>query len=69
MDQPGKVFNPARARSAEQGNRFSLSPFAPENLVSRDGFAVSSRVSLLILHIQAGSGAYSRDFSRFPRGR
>ena len=27
---------------------FSLSPFAPENLISRDGSAVPSRVSLLI---------------------
>ena len=27
MDQPGKVANPARGQ-----------PFAPENLVSRDGF-------------------------------
>ena len=41
----------------------SLSPFAPENLVSRDGFgrrepgsAVATRVSLLILHTQAKSG-------------
>ena len=31
--------------------------------------AVPSRVSLLILHTQAESGAYSRDFSRFPRRR
>ena len=33
------------------------------------GSAVPSRVSLLILHIQAGSGAYSRDSSRIPRRR
>ena len=45
----------------------SLSSFAPDNLVSVDEFAVTSRVSLLILHIQAESGAYSRDSSRFPR--
>ena len=48
MEQPGKVTNPARG----QLNRkmfFSLSPFAPENLVSRDaGSAVPSRVSLFI---------------------
>ena len=48
------------------------SSYVPENLVSRDGF--SSRqpahsVSLLILHTQAESGAYSRDSSRFPRRR
>ena len=43
----------------------SLSPFAPENLVSRDGLAFPSRVSLLILHTQAETGAYSRHSSRF----
>ena len=40
-DQPGKVGNPAR----DQLNRkmiISLSAFAPENLVSRDGSAVPS---------------------------
>ena len=47
----------------------SLSPYVPENLVSRDGLAVPSRVSLLILHTQAESGVYSRDSSRFPRRR
>ena len=37
-DQPGKkVANPARGQLNRQ-NDFSLSPFAPENLVSRDGF-------------------------------
>ena len=46
----------------------ALSPCEPENLVSRDGFeAVPSRVSLLILHIQAESGAYLWDSSRVPR--
>ena len=33
MDQPGKVANPARGRL-----NISLSAFAAENLVSRDGF-------------------------------
>ena len=33
------------------------------------GSAISCRVSLLILYTQAGSGAYSRDSSRFPRRR
>ena len=36
-DQPGKVANPARGQVNKE-NEFSLSPFAPENLVSRDGF-------------------------------
>ena len=49
----------------------SLSPFAPENLVSRDesGCLVPSLVSLLIPYTQAEPGAYSRDCSRFPRWR
>ena len=46
----------------------SLSPFAPENFVSRDGFGVQSRVSLLISILKTESCAYSRDSSRFPRG-
>ena len=33
MDQPGKVANPARVSCTEKINT-SLSPFAPENLVS-----------------------------------
>ena len=33
------------------------------------GSAVSSRVSLLVLHTQAECGAYLRCFSRFPRRR
>ena len=47
----------------------SLSAFAPEHLVSRDGSTVPSRVSLLILHTQAEFGAYLRDSSRVPRRR
>ena len=39
-DQPGKVVYPAR------GQLISLSPFAPENLVSRDGFG-SLLISIL----------------------
>ena len=37
VDQSGKVVNPARGQLNKE-NYFSLSPFAPENLVSRDGF-------------------------------
>ena len=64
MHQPGKVANPARGQLNGE-NEYPLSPYGPENLVSRDG----SRVSLLILHTQAESGAYSRDSSRFLRRR
>ena len=37
MDQPGKVANPARGQLTGKIN-ISLSAFAPDNLVSRDGF-------------------------------
>ena len=46
-DQPDKVANPARGQLNRE-NVFPLSSFAPESLVSRDGFGVPSRVSLLI---------------------
>ena len=39
-DQPGKVANPARGQLNRE-NDISLSPFVPENLVSRDAFASS----------------------------
>ena len=38
IDQPGKVANPARGQLNRKLNIF-LSPFAPENLVPRDGFS------------------------------
>ena len=45
-NQPGKVANPARGQLNKKNELFCfLSPFAPENLVSR---AILSRVSLLI---------------------
>ena len=48
----------------------SLSAFAPENLVSRDGFGSPVlRRQPSHLHTQAESGAYLRDSSRVPRWR
>ena len=47
----------------------SLSPFAPENLVSRDGFGSPVPRQPTHLHTQAESGAYLRDSSRVPRRR
>ena len=70
MDQPGKVANPCCSRSAEQGK--SIFPCPRTCLKIRPyetGSAVPSRVSLLILHTQAESGAYFRDSSRVPRRR
>ena len=46
-----------------------LSPYVPENLVSRDGFGSPVPRQPAHLHTQAESGAYSRDSSRFPRRR
>ena len=47
----------------------SLYPFAPENLVSRDGFGSPVPRQPAHLHTQAGSGAYLRDSYRVPRRR
>ena len=69
MDQPGKVANPARGRQLNKKNIFPC-PRSRLRIWSREtGSAVPSRVSLLILHTQAESGAYLRDSSRFPRRR
>ncbi|CAM9821767.1 unnamed protein product, partial [Ascophyllum nodosum] len=51
-------------------NIFSLSPFAPESLVSRYGwFGRPVPRQPAHLDTQAESGAYLRDSSRFPRRR
>ena len=48
---------------------YSLSPFAPENLVSRDEFGNPVPHQPAHLHTQAESGAYLRDSSGLPRRR
>ena len=48
---------------------FSLSAFAPENLVSRDGFGGPVPRQPAHLHAQAKSGAYLWNPSRVPRRR
>ena len=69
-DQPSKVANPARGSARWTGKMISsLSPFAPENLVSRDGFGSPILLKPVHLHTQAESGAYLRDSSRVPRRR
>ena len=45
----------------------SISPFAPENLVSLDGFGSPVLRNFTYLHTRAESGAYLRDSSKFPR--
>ena len=49
--------------------KYSLSPFAPENLVSRDGFGSHVPRQPAHLHTQTESGAYLWDSSRVPRRR
>ena len=44
-----------------------LSPYVPENLVSRDGFSRPVPRQPAHLHTQAESGAYIRDSPRVPR--
>ena len=61
-DQPGKVANPARGQLNRE-NEFSMSPFAPENLVTRDGFGSPVPRQSAHLHTQAESRAYLRDLS------
>ena len=67
-DRPDKVANPARGQLKRE-NEISLSPFAPENLVSRDGFGTPVPRQPAHLHTQVESGAYLRDSSRVPRRR
>ena len=68
MDQPGKVANPARGQLNRENN-IPLSPYVPENLVSRDGFSRPVPRQPAHLQTQAKSGAYLRDSSRVPRRR
>ena len=65
--QPGELANPVHG----QPNReiFSCSRSRLRIWFRETDLAVPSNVSLLILHTQAESGAYSRDCSRCPRRR
>ena len=68
MDQQDKVANPARGQLSREMNVYP-SPFAPKNLVSRDGFGRPVPRQPAHLHTQAESGDYLRDSSRVPRWR
>ena len=66
MNQPGKEANPAHGQLNRE-NVFFLSPFAPENLASRDGFGSPvPRQPAQLQDTQAESGAYLRGSSRVP---
>ena len=59
MDRPGKIANPAHVQlNKENENCISLSAFAPEHLVTPDGFDSPVPRQLAHLHTQAKSGAY-----------
>ena len=66
-NQPGELANPVHG----QLNRETFPcPHSRMRILFREtDLAVPSRVSLLILHTQAESGAYSRDCSPCPRRR
>ena len=66
MDQLGKVVNPTHGQLNRE-NDISLSAFAPENSISRDGFGSPVPRQSAHVHTQAESGAYLRDSSRVPR--
>ena len=68
IDQPSTVANPARGQLNRENN-ICLSAFAPESLVSRDGFGSPVPGQPAHLHTQTESGAYLRDSSRVPRRR
>ena len=68
MDQPGMAANPPRGQLNREKN-ISLSTFAPEYLVSRDGFGSPVPRHPAHLHVQTELGAYLRDSSRVPRRR
>ena len=64
-----KVANPARGQRNRE-KEYSPVPCTPLEIWSREtDSSFTSRVSLLILHTRAESGAYSRDSSRCPRRR
>ena len=62
-ESTGKVAHPARGQ-LNRKNDYSLSPFVPENLISRDGFGSPAPRQPAHLHIQTESGAYFRDSSQ-----
>ena len=55
--------------SSTEKMNVSLSAFAPENLVSRDGFGSPVPRQPAHLHTQAEYGTYLRDFCRVPPWR
>ena len=69
MDQPGKVANPARGQLNREKSIFPCPRTRLRIGFRETGSAVPSRVSrsFSVLRLNHQSGAYSRNFSRFPR--
>ena len=68
-DLPGKVANPARSQLNRTGKmNIPLSPFTPENLVSRDGFGSPVPRQPAHLYTQAKCGTYYEIPSEFRGG-
>ena len=66
-DQAGKRLPILLVVSSTGKMNISLFPFAPENLVSRDGFGSPVPRPLAYRHTQAEPGAYFRDCFRIPQ--
>ena len=66
-NQPGKLANPVHGQLNRE--KFHCSRLRLRIWFRETDLAVPSRVSLLILHTQTESGAYSRDCSPCPRRR
>ena len=62
-ESTGKGAHPARGQLNRE-NDYSLSPFVPENLISRDGFGSPAPRQPAHLHTQTETGAYFRDSSQ-----
>ena len=67
INQPGELANPVHGQLNREN--FPCSRWRLRIWLRETDLAVPSRVSLLILHTQAESGAYSRDCSRCLRRR
>ena len=69
MDQQGMVSNPARGQVKRKNDLCSCPRSRLEIWCRETGSALPSRLSALILHTRAESGAYSRHFFCFARRR
>ena len=69
MGQPGKVVNLARGQLNRKNGFYTVSPFAPERLVSRDRFGSPVSRLLKAIHLLIVITHHRIDSSSFPRRR